>query len=206
MKTSSYRISNKQLLLAAIFIMTAFILLAAALLEPKQTASGEWVPLNEAVETAVASFAKPNDAVGDAELSSEKTAAKTHTTSNTGKLASSTPEAETNTETEKSAFAASKVGLDVETEVEADGEAHIETNGEASAEAEAAIEEGKLDINRATAAELDALKGIGPAKAQAIIRDRDENGKYGSVDDLLRVKGIGEKLLSGIRGSIVARP
>jgi competence protein ComEA len=75
---------------------------------------------------------------------------------------------------------------------------------------EAALEQAevgsKLDINRATAAELDDLKGIGPAKAKAIVQDRDQNGKFSSVNDLLRVKGIGEKLLQGIEESIVARP
>lgn len=66
--------------------------------------------------------------------------------------------------------------------------------------------DGKLDINRATAAELDTLKGIGPSKAQAIIEDREKNGRFTTIDDLLRVNGIGEKLLSGIQESIVARP
>ncbi|MGO4107247.1 ComEA family DNA-binding protein [Paenibacillus sp. YAF4_2] len=65
---------------------------------------------------------------------------------------------------------------------------------------------GKLDINRATAEQLDSLKGIGPAKAQAILADREQNGPFQSVDDLLRVKGIGSKLLAGIKDSIVAAP
>jgi competence protein ComEA len=73
-------------------------------------------------------------------------------------------------------------------------------------EAEQHATDEKLDINRATAAELDSLKGIGPSKAQAIIEEREKNGKFTTIDDLLRVKGIGEKLLSGIRESIVASP
>ncbi|MHA7962681.1 ComEA family DNA-binding protein [Paenibacillus sp. CAU 1782] len=68
----------------------------------------------------------------------------------------------------------------------------------------AAANEGKLDINRATAAQLETLKGIGPSKAAAIVRDRELNGFFLSVDDLLRVKGIGEKLLSGLKESVVA--
>jgi len=67
-------------------------------------------------------------------------------------------------------------------------------------------EAGRLDLNRATAAELDELKGIGPSKAQAIIEDRERNGFFASVEDLLRVKGIGEKLLAGIKESVVTRP
>ncbi|WP_336787046.1 ComEA family DNA-binding protein [Paenibacillus sp. MMO-177] len=76
--------------------------------------------------------------------------------------------------------------------------------GEAAGKEE--IPSGKLDINRATAEQLDTLKGIGPAKAQAIIADREQNGLFTSVDDLLRVKGIGSKLLAGIKDSIVASP
>lgn len=65
---------------------------------------------------------------------------------------------------------------------------------------------GKLDINRASAEELDSLKGIGPAKAQAIVDDRERNGYFTGVEQLTRVKGIGEKLLSTIKDSVVARP
>ncbi|WP_206098789.1 ComEA family DNA-binding protein [Paenibacillus paeoniae] len=67
-------------------------------------------------------------------------------------------------------------------------------------------EQGRLDLNRATADELLDLKGIGPSKARAIAEDRERNGKFANVDDLIRVKGIGEKLLGGIKESVVARP
>ncbi|MGO4372693.1 ComEA family DNA-binding protein [Paenibacillus sp. MCAF20] len=80
---------------------------------------------------------------------------------------------------------------------------------DAQADSELMIEDdqtGKLDINRATAEELDALKGIGPAKAQAIVDDREKNGPFATVNDLLRVRGIGEKLLAGMKEGIVARP
>lgn len=76
----------------------------------------------------------------------------------------------------------------------------------ADTEAKGGASSGLLDINRATAEQLDSLKGIGPAKAQAIIADREQNGPFQSVDDLLRVKGIGSKLLAGIKDSIVAKP
>ncbi|NUQ39451.1 MAG: helix-hairpin-helix domain-containing protein [Caldilineales bacterium] len=52
-----------------------------------------------------------------------------------------------------------------------------------------------LDLNHATAAELETLPGIGPKTAEAIIAGRP----YGSVEDLLRVKGIGEKTLEKLR-------
>lgn len=67
-------------------------------------------------------------------------------------------------------------------------------------------ESGRLDINRASVEELDGLKGIGPAKAKAIVEYRERNGFFGSVDELFKVKGIGEKLLAGMKESVVARP
>lgn len=55
--------------------------------------------------------------------------------------------------------------------------------------------DGRLDINRASAAELDALPGIGPAKAEAIVQYREAHGRFGSPEALTDVKGIGDKLL-----------
>lgn len=56
-----------------------------------------------------------------------------------------------------------------------------------------------VDLNRATVDELDALPGIGPATAQAIVDHRTEHGPFRSVDDLLQVRGIGESKLAGLR-------
>ncbi len=52
-----------------------------------------------------------------------------------------------------------------------------------------------LSINSASAKELATLKGIGLKKAQAIVNYRETNGNYLSIDDLLKVKGIGKKVL-----------
>jgi competence protein ComEA len=58
---------------------------------------------------------------------------------------------------------------------------------------------GPVDLNRAGAAELDALPGIGPATAQAIVDHRAANGPFASVDDLEQVRGIGPAKLATIR-------
>ncbi|MBB6673947.1 ComEA family DNA-binding protein [Cohnella nanjingensis] len=58
---------------------------------------------------------------------------------------------------------------------------------------------GLLNLNAATAEQLDALPGIGPAKARAIVEYRDAKGPFRSVDDLRQVKGIGPKLMEGLR-------
>ncbi len=56
-----------------------------------------------------------------------------------------------------------------------------------------------IDINVASAAELDELPGIGPATASAIVAHRDEHGPFATVDDLEAVRGIGPAKLDGLR-------
>lgn len=60
----------------------------------------------------------------------------------------------------------------------------------------------RIDLNTADQASLETLPRIGPALAERIIAWRDENGRFASVDDLLAVPGIGEKLLAGIRDGV----
>ncbi|MBN9653749.1 helix-hairpin-helix domain-containing protein [Halobacillus sp. GSS1] len=57
----------------------------------------------------------------------------------------------------------------------------------------------KLSINRASASEMETLNGIGPSKAASIIKYREENGPFTSVEDLVNVPGIGEKTLEGLK-------
>lgn len=59
-----------------------------------------------------------------------------------------------------------------------------------------------VNINTASAAELQTLSGIGPSMAQSIIDERTKNGAFASVDDLMRVSGIGEKKLAKIKDCI----
>ncbi len=56
-----------------------------------------------------------------------------------------------------------------------------------------------VDLNTADLGQLEALPGIGPATAQAIVDRRERNGPFRSVDDLLDVRGIGSAKLDAIR-------
>ena len=61
---------------------------------------------------------------------------------------------------------------------------------------------GLVNVNTAGLDELMTLSGIGEGRAQAILDDRAENGPFDRPEDLIRVKGIGEGILSGIIGQI----
>jgi competence protein ComEA len=59
-----------------------------------------------------------------------------------------------------------------------------------------------LDLNTATEAQLETLPGIGPSLARAIISEREREGGFHSVDDLRRVRGIGDVRFAQLRGLV----
>ena len=91
---------------------------------------------------------------------------------------------------------------------------HVPTVGEQASIAETGVDGGAstasgvsgatglVNINTASAEELQTLSGIGPSMAQSIIDERTKNGAFASVDDLMRVSGIGEKKLAKIKDCI----
>ena len=66
-------------------------------------------------------------------------------------------------------------------------------------------EEDRVNINTASASELDTLPGIGPVLAQRIIDRRTEQGPFTSVEELLEVDGIGQATLDGLREFITVK-
>jgi len=60
-----------------------------------------------------------------------------------------------------------------------------------------------VNINKASAQQIaDALKGIGMAKAQAIVEYRKKNGKFKKAEDIVKVKGIGPGIFAKIKKDI----
>ena len=62
--------------------------------------------------------------------------------------------------------------------------------------------DGPVDLNTATLEQLDALPGVGPATAQAIVDYRREHGRFRSVQDLLEIRGIGDAKLAQLRAKV----
>jgi competence protein ComEA len=193
----------------------AVILLLLAFSGENSGAGGEWVPLNDALQAKL-------DGVEDAALwarSENKPESKKAATSrdeNSSQTAAANVDGGPNGNDSGGDIAASGSSGSGSSIAGIEGGATGKDSGGVGAAGEpngpvnsggaagAADNNGKLDINRATAAELETLKGIGPSKAAAIVRDRELNGFFLSVDDLLRVKGIGDRLLAGLKESVVA--
>ena len=64
------------------------------------------------------------------------------------------------------------------------------------------IHSGPININRATAKQLDALDGIGPVIAQRIVDYRKKNGSFISIEDLQKVSGIGAAKFAQIKAKV----
>ena len=84
-------------------------------------------------------------------------------------------------------------------EAAAEPERMLEGNNEEERVALELLPGEKLNLNTATAGELERLPGIGKTLSRAIVDYREEHGPFRSVDELLEVPGIGQKRLDGIR-------
>jgi competence protein ComEA len=94
--------------------------------------------------------------------------------------------------------------------VPARGEAPVDTspqntpagNDQARTSASSSSENHRIDINSADTTLLQTLKGVGPKTAASIVSYRKENGSFRSVEELLKVKGIGPKKLDALRDCV----
>ncbi len=74
-----------------------------------------------------------------------------------------------------------------------------------STTAPAPSDDARIDINTADAATLESLPGIGPALAGRIIRYREEQGPFSTIEELMNVQGIGERTYDRLRGLVTVR-
>lgn len=65
-----------------------------------------------------------------------------------------------------------------------------------------AVNPARININSASAKELESLPGIGQVIAERILQDRSSNGAFTSVEDLMRVSGIGEKKFEALKDRV----
>jgi competence protein ComEA len=82
-----------------------------------------------------------------------------------------------------------------------DSESESDTTSQTSSRSSASLE-GQININTATMAELEALPGVGPAIAERIVSYRKDN-PFKARNQIMRVKGIGEKTFAKIKDYLV---
>ncbi|MCU6707636.1 ComEA family DNA-binding protein [Paenibacillus sp. J5C_2022] len=209
---------SSALLLIAACVMGALLLIAAAVMERKP-ATEEWFPLNDAVAEALEQLQPQDTAKNEMEKGKQKEM-EGYAMQNSGGTASEMPDETVNqdegmTDRPRSVEEAeSEQSIKVQqigefTERSGDGRENDKKNydlaGEGSKDTGQTQDE-RLNINTASELELQQLKGIGPSKAKAIVEDRELNGPFQSTEDLMRVKGIGERLYAGVKESVVALP
>ena len=78
--------------------------------------------------------------------------------------------------------------------------------GSAAKHASSATATSPVNLNTATQAQLESLPGIGPSAAQRILEYRQKNGSFKKLEDLMNVKGIGEKSFLKLKPLITVGP
>jgi competence protein ComEA len=68
------------------------------------------------------------------------------------------------------------------------------------------LPDGRIVLNLATEEEIQKLPGFGPSRARALVELRKRRGKFRSLSELLRVKGIGRKTLARLAPKVVLDP
>lgn len=86
--------------------------------------------------------------------------------------------------------------------IESETDSSNGSDGTEDSQNNSAESSSKVNINTATAEELEKLDGIGPAIAQRIVEYRNTNGKFLSIDEIKNVSGIGEKTFEKFKDDI----
>ena len=99
-------------------------------------------------------------------------------------------------------------GLNLALRLRDEGHFYVPTVGETlpvTSQNAGVIPDDVIDLNSATAADLETLPGIGKVKAEAIVEHRESVGRFSTVEEVMAVPGIGPATLNGIKGQVVVR-
>ncbi|PZD93972.1 helix-hairpin-helix domain-containing protein [Paenibacillus sambharensis] len=207
------RISSGGLLLAAGLALIGGVLLWNALLVESARNLPPWEPVNERLEASLqavngsggeapGSGSGSSSGADGAKDSGTNSEANRGTKNGTNSSASSGADSDAGSGANGGADGANSGDRGIAEDAGAAGVSPAQTTGPPAA----AAADNRLDLNRASAEQLQELPGIGPAKAKAIVEDRQQNGFYRSVDEITRVKGIGPKMLAKMRPLVTAVP
>jgi competence protein ComEA len=212
---AAWAVGNLRVLVAVCFALSA-IAFTMAWLQPGASAEGSDAPLLQ----------EPVDTLADANLAI--TPRSTDTPSAPGRVivyisgavkAPDVYELPADARVKDLVLAAGGLAQDADTErinlaerLKDSAHVHVPRQGEAiddaatAADTSATASGGPLDLNTASASDLDGLPGIGQSIAERIIEYRTSNGAFTSVEDLQKVKGIGAALFAKIAPLVSVGP
>ncbi len=197
---------------AALFAIAVALLCFVLFRESREQGIEGWTPVNEALQEAIGSLASPSGVEGEERQAAADLTAGQGTDQSTdqpsqppSQLSDDPSDSLSDQAASQSPSQASDPPLSQPPNPissQTSSPASSSPAAEAGEEAPREVGPGTLDLNRATEADLDALPGIGPSKAKAILAHRDKIGGFRRVEQLLDVKGIGPKVFEHLSGLV----
>jgi competence protein ComEA len=197
----------RKLLIAGMLVAGAALLVIALLGGDSRNPISEWTPVNEPLKKAVEHW----DSSGDSSRKSDNadvSAVASGGTAHVSKENSSPIEANIPGQAKGNSPAPDNAASITASPDANANEPSLTSEPSPSIDAlpasteDIAATDKRIDLNRATLADLETLPGIGPSKAQAIVAYRDKVGGFRKIEQLKDVKGIGPKVFERISGQV----